>query len=172
MRWLRPLLAGILATAMLASSATSVSANDTPNTDEVIPPGPGMAELRQALLCPAEYAASAPEFVVDADEDVSARIRAASPMARTQMSTSTAQRPTFAAGPRWLPVMWPYCRRRNPTRSQRKRGVSQTLPTGKPLRTLINKERAMKKFMFLHFPTLQNLKNIRQALHGRQKFGL
>ena len=49
MRWLRPLLVGLLAIEMLASSATSVSANDTPNTDEVIPPGPGMAELRQAI---------------------------------------------------------------------------------------------------------------------------
>lgn len=49
MRWLRPLFAAILATGMLASSATSVSANDTPNTDEVIAPGPGMAELRQAI---------------------------------------------------------------------------------------------------------------------------
>jgi hypothetical protein len=49
MRGLRTLLAAILAVGMLASSATSVSANDTPNVDEVIPPGPGMAELRQAI---------------------------------------------------------------------------------------------------------------------------
>ena len=28
------------------------------------------------------------------------------------------------------------------------------------------------KVMFQHFLTLQNLKNIRQTLHGKQKFGL
>lgn len=49
MRGLRMLLAAILAAGMLASGATSVSANDTPNADQVIPPGPGMAELRKAI---------------------------------------------------------------------------------------------------------------------------
>ena len=49
MRGLRTLLAAILAVGMLASGATSVSANDTPNADEVIPAGPGMADLRRAI---------------------------------------------------------------------------------------------------------------------------
>ena len=49
MRGLRMLLAAILAAGMLASVATPVSANDTPNLDEVIPPGPGMADLRKAI---------------------------------------------------------------------------------------------------------------------------
>jgi hypothetical protein len=45
MRALRTALCAILAVGMLASSATWVSANDNPNTDEVIPPGPGLADL-------------------------------------------------------------------------------------------------------------------------------
>ena len=49
MRELRMLLAAILTVAILASGATSVSANDAPNADEVIPPGPGMAELHKAI---------------------------------------------------------------------------------------------------------------------------
>lgn len=49
MRGLRVVVAAILAAGMLASSATSVSANDTPNAEEVIPPGPGIAELRKAI---------------------------------------------------------------------------------------------------------------------------
>jgi len=43
------MLGAILAAGMLASVATPVSANDTPNADEVIPPGPGMAELHKAI---------------------------------------------------------------------------------------------------------------------------
>jgi len=42
-------LAAILAAGMLASVATPVSANDTPNAEELIPSGPGMAELRKAI---------------------------------------------------------------------------------------------------------------------------
>lgn len=42
-------LSAILAVGMLAPGATSVSANDTPNADEPIPPGPGLADLRQAV---------------------------------------------------------------------------------------------------------------------------
>lgn len=49
MRGLRVALCAILAAGMLASSATSVTANDTPNTEDAIPPGPGLAELKQAL---------------------------------------------------------------------------------------------------------------------------
>ena len=49
MRVLRVMLAAILATGMLASGATAVSANDTPNADEVIPSGPGLAELHQGI---------------------------------------------------------------------------------------------------------------------------
>src|SRR5256885_10328964 len=49
MRALRMALCAILAAGMLASGATSVSANDTPNTEATIPPGPGLAELRQAI---------------------------------------------------------------------------------------------------------------------------
>jgi hypothetical protein len=49
MRGLRVLVAAILAVGIVASGATSVRANDTPNADEVIPAGPGMAELRRAI---------------------------------------------------------------------------------------------------------------------------
>jgi hypothetical protein len=49
MRGLRVALCAILAVGMLASGATSVSANDTPNTEETIPPGPGLAEFKQAI---------------------------------------------------------------------------------------------------------------------------
>ena len=49
MRVLRFGLCAILAVGMLASGATSVSANDTPNADEPIPPGPGLADLKQAI---------------------------------------------------------------------------------------------------------------------------
>jgi hypothetical protein len=42
-------LCAILSVGMLASGVTSVSANDTPNTEETIPPGPGFAELKQAI---------------------------------------------------------------------------------------------------------------------------
>lgn len=49
MRALRMALCAILAIGMLASGATSGSANDTPNAEEPIPPGPGLAELRQAI---------------------------------------------------------------------------------------------------------------------------
>jgi chromosome segregation ATPase len=49
MRALRMALCAILAAGMLASGATSVSANDNPNTDEAIPPGPGLADLKQAI---------------------------------------------------------------------------------------------------------------------------
>ena len=49
MRGLRVALSAILAVGMLASGATSVSANDTPNTEETIPPGPGRAEFKQAI---------------------------------------------------------------------------------------------------------------------------
>jgi hypothetical protein len=48
MRALRVLCCAILAVGMLASGATTVSANDTPN-EEIIPPGPGLAELKQAI---------------------------------------------------------------------------------------------------------------------------
>ncbi|HEV2249126.1 MAG TPA: hypothetical protein VGT60_01285 [Candidatus Limnocylindria bacterium] len=49
MRALRAALCAILATGMLASGATSVSANDSPDTDAAIPPGPGLADLKQAI---------------------------------------------------------------------------------------------------------------------------
>ncbi len=49
MRGLRMVLAAILAAGMLASVAPPVSANDTPNVDQVIPPGPGMADLHTAI---------------------------------------------------------------------------------------------------------------------------
>jgi hypothetical protein len=49
MRALRTALCAILAAGMLASGATSVSANDNPNTEEAIPPGPGLADLKQAI---------------------------------------------------------------------------------------------------------------------------
>jgi hypothetical protein len=48
MRALRAVFGAILVAAMLVSGATSVSANDTA-TDETIPPGPGLAEARQAI---------------------------------------------------------------------------------------------------------------------------
>ncbi len=49
MQGLRMLLGAILAVGIVASAATAVSANDTPNADDVIPPGPGMAELHKAI---------------------------------------------------------------------------------------------------------------------------
>jgi hypothetical protein len=49
MRALRIPLCAILAAGMLWSGAASVSANDTPNTDQAIPPGPGLADLHQAI---------------------------------------------------------------------------------------------------------------------------
>ena len=49
MRALRVALCAILAAGMLASGATSVSANDNPDTEQAIPPGPGLAELKQAV---------------------------------------------------------------------------------------------------------------------------
>ena len=49
MRAVRSVLCAILVATMLASGATSVSANDTPNADEPIPPGPGLADLKQAI---------------------------------------------------------------------------------------------------------------------------
>jgi hypothetical protein len=48
MRALRVVFGAILVAAMLVSGATSVSANDTA-TDETIPPGPSLAEARQAI---------------------------------------------------------------------------------------------------------------------------
>ena len=48
MRALRAVFGAILVAAMLASGATSVSANDTP-TDETVPPGPGLAQAKQAI---------------------------------------------------------------------------------------------------------------------------
>jgi hypothetical protein len=49
MRALRMALCAILAAGMVVSGATSVSANDNQNTDEVIPPGPGLVDLKQAI---------------------------------------------------------------------------------------------------------------------------
>jgi hypothetical protein len=49
MRALRVVLCAVLAVGMLASGATAASANDTPNSEETIPPGPGLAELKQAI---------------------------------------------------------------------------------------------------------------------------
>jgi hypothetical protein len=49
MRRIRIVLAAILAVGLLASGVTSVSANDTPNTEQAIPPGPGLIELRHAI---------------------------------------------------------------------------------------------------------------------------
>jgi hypothetical protein len=49
MRALRVLLCAILAVGMLATGATSVSANETPTGDQPIPPGPGLADLKQAI---------------------------------------------------------------------------------------------------------------------------
>jgi hypothetical protein len=49
MRAVRTALCAILAAGLLVSGGTSVSANDNPNTDEVIPPGPGLADLKQAI---------------------------------------------------------------------------------------------------------------------------
>jgi hypothetical protein len=49
MRALRVVLCAILAVGVLASGATPVSANDTPNSEETIPPGPGLADLKQAI---------------------------------------------------------------------------------------------------------------------------
>ncbi|MEA2660809.1 MAG: hypothetical protein QOH08_381 [Chloroflexota bacterium] len=48
MRGLRVAASAILAVGLLASGATSVSANDTP-VEESIPPGPGLVELKQAI---------------------------------------------------------------------------------------------------------------------------
>jgi chromosome segregation ATPase len=47
---LRVALAAILTLGLMASGATSVSANDSQNNEEeVIPPGPGLADLKQAI---------------------------------------------------------------------------------------------------------------------------
>src|SRR5256885_2366989 len=49
MRALRMVLAAVLAAGLMASGATAVSANDNQNPEELIPPGPGMADLKQAI---------------------------------------------------------------------------------------------------------------------------
>ena len=49
MRALRVAFCAILAVGMLASGATSVSANDNQNPEDVIPSGPGLADLKQAI---------------------------------------------------------------------------------------------------------------------------
>src|SRR6184192_252801 len=49
MRALRIVFAAVLAVGLMASGATAVSANDNQNPEDVIPPGPGMAELRHAI---------------------------------------------------------------------------------------------------------------------------
>jgi hypothetical protein len=46
---LRVALAVFLVGGILASGATAVSANDTPNAEEPIAPGPGLADLKQAI---------------------------------------------------------------------------------------------------------------------------